>query len=293
MIWRRTATDHLAAIGSFARMWLAWGILDRLIPVTLLGWLWCCVWFWIGLATQDVSVMLLIMLFVWPVPWVLLGIDAFIDKNQVNSDIAAFANEGAILATRCEYLGGHPQLPHGRFAYLLLEGTRQNPTLALVFPGAISGPTTARMAIDKTSSASERYLLPVLDVGKMKNEKGSDDSPAADIATSINKGVGQFLRSERLNFVVNYDGAGGRQHKVEFGNFFRGNNEIRNWQNYIVCAQAQADTGVEPHSPWVNLPDEPTPTSDILHTTKKLEMGNGVSGNGHEERKSSSAFSRR
>jgi hypothetical protein len=292
MIWRRTAIDHLAAIGSFARMWLSWGILDRLIPVTLLGWFWCCVWFWIGLATMDVSVMLVIMLFVWPVPWVLLGIDALIDKNQVKTDIANFAKQGAILATRCEYLGGHPQLPHGRFAYLLLEGTRQNPTLALVFPAALATGTTARIASPATSEP-ERFLLPVLDVGKMKNEKGSDDSPAADIATSINKGAGQFLRSERLNFVVNYDGEGGRQHKVEFTNFFNGNNEIRNWQNYIVCAQAQADTGVEPHAPWVNFPDEPTPTSDILQTTKKLEMGNGVSGNGHEERKSSSAFARR
>lgn len=293
MIWRRSATNHLAAIGSFARMWLAWGIIDRLIPVTLLGWLWCAVWFWLGIATQDVSVILLIMLFIWPIPWALLFIDAWMDKNQVNADAARFAKDGAILATRVEYLGGHPQLPHGRFAYLLLEGTRQNPTLALVFPTSLAGDTTTRMAADGSSQEAERYLLPVLDVGKMKTEKGADSSPAAEIATSISKGAGQFLRSEKLNFVVNYDGAGGRLHKVEFANFFRGNNEIRNWQNYIVCAQAQADTGVEPHAPWVNLPDEPTPSSDILQKTKELEMGNGVSGNGHEERKPSSAFNRR
>jgi len=186
MIWRRTATDHLAAIGSFARMWLSWGILDRLIPVTLIGWLWCAVWFWIGLASQAVDTMLIIIFFVWPIPWVLLAMDAWMDKNQVNTDVAQFGNDGAILATRCEYLGGHPQLPHGRFAYLLLEGTRQNPTLALVFPASLAGSTTSRMDTNSERSDSERYLLPVLDVGKMKNEKGSDDSPAADIATSIN-----------------------------------------------------------------------------------------------------------
>ena len=293
MIWRRTATDHLAAIGGFARMWLGWGILDRLIPVTFIGWLWCFVWFWLGLATQNLNLMLLIMLFVWPAPWFLLALDAWMDRNQVNTDIAQFAKDGAILATRCEYLGGHPQLPHGRFVYLLLEGTRQNPTLAVVFPASLAGSTTSRMATSTEQPESERYLLPVLDVGKMKNEKGSDDSPAADIATSINASVGRLLRPERLIFVVNYDGAGGRPHKVEFSNFFQGNNEIRNWQNYLVCAQAQADTGIEPHAPWMALPDDPTPGSDLLATTKELEAVDGISGNGHEERKPSSAFTRR
>lgn len=82
MIWRRTATDHLAAIGGFARMWLSWGILDRLIPVTLLGWLWCGVWFWLGVATRDPSTMLVIMFFTWPLPWLLLALDAWMDKTR-------------------------------------------------------------------------------------------------------------------------------------------------------------------------------------------------------------------
>jgi hypothetical protein len=291
MIWRRTATNHFAAISSFSRTWLAWGFLDRLIPVTLLGWLWSAVWFAMGVVSQDVGVIMLIVLFICPIPWLLLVVDAWLDKNQVQNDITAFARDGAILATRCEYLGGHPQLPHGRFAYLLLEGTRQNPSLALVFPTRLSTGTTEPAA--REGSPDERYILPVLDVGKMKTEKGSSDSPAADIATSIGKGAGQVLRPEKLNFIVNYDGEGGRQHKVEFTNFFHGNNEIRNWQNYIVCAQAQADSGIEPHAPWINLPDEPTPTSDILQTTKGWEASNGASGNGHQERKSSSAFQRR
>lgn len=290
MIWGRAATNHLVAISSFSRMWLGWGLLDRLIPVTILGWAWCMVWLWLGFATQSLEALAVIVLFIWPIPWALWLLDAFIDNNRVSKDIVSFAQDGAILATRCEYLGGHPQLPHGRFAYLLLEGTRRNPNLSLVFP------TEQPLPLPEDGKAltvpGERFILPILDVGKMKTEKGSSDSPAADIATSINKGAGQFLRSEKLNFVVNYDGEAGRLHKVEFTNFFRGNNEVRNWQNYIVCSQAQAVTGIEPHGPWVSLPDDPN-ASDLLKSTKELESVNGLSGNGHEERKSSSAFSRR
>ena len=41
-------------------------------------------------------------------------LDAFMDASQVKQDIAAFAAEGS--ATRCEYLGGHPQLPASRLS---------------------------------------------------------------------------------------------------------------------------------------------------------------------------------
>jgi hypothetical protein len=285
MIWRRTAINHLAAIGGFPRQWLSWGMLDRLLPVTFMGWVWVAVVGLLGLASQSMGFFLFCFLILGPIPWLLWLLDGLMDGSQVKQDIAAFARDGAILATRCEYVGGHPQLPHGRFVYLTLEGTKQNPKLAIVLPTALQS-TSAGMS-------GERFLLPVLDLGKMKPEKGSDASPAAELLTTINPGAGRMLRSERLNFVVDYDGPGGRKHKVEFTNFFQGNNEIRNWQNYLVCAQAQADTGVEPHAPWITLPDEPTPTSDLLTTTKELEAVDGISGNGHAERKPSSAFARR
>jgi hypothetical protein len=295
MIWRRTGGNHLAAIGGFPRMWLSWSPLDRLIPVTFLGWAWCAFWGAIGLyaavSSGSLGIFAFFLFLVCPIPWVLWLLDAVIDGNQVRDDIQQFTKEGAILATRCEYLGGHPQLPHGRFVYLLLEGTKQNPVVTVVLPSELARPASAfgqRPPIE-----AERFTLPILDLTKMKPTKGSDDSPAADVVTAINKGAGQFLRSERLVFVVDYDGAGGRKHKVEFTNFFHGSNEVRNWQNYIVCAQAQADTGVEPHAPWTALKDDPTPSSDVLKTTKEFQHTNGHSGNGHEERKPSSAFVRR
>jgi hypothetical protein len=288
MIWRRTANNHTAAISSFARQWLGGSMFDRLIPVTVLGWFWFGGCVLLGIISQSLG-LFAIFLLVGTVPWWLWLLDALLDAHQVKLDIGAFAKEGAILATRCEYLGGHPELPHGRFAYLLLEGTQQNPNLTLVFPtGPLTSPTAPLVA-------SERFILPVLDLKKLKPEQGSDASPAADIAAVINKDVGRFLRPERLTLVIDFDGSGGRTHKVELTNFFNGNNEIRNWRNYLVCAQSQADTGVAPHAPWISLPAEPDKPEDrsTLDGTKELETSHAFSRNGHTVEEPSSAFVRR
>lgn len=288
MIWRRTASNHAAAIGSFARQWLGGTLLDRLIPVTIVGWFWCAFWGLLGIISRDGAFFALCLL-ICTVPWWLWLLDARLDASQVETDIAAFAREGAILATRCEYLGGHPQLPHGRFAYLLLEGTQQNPNLTLIFPTGTLAKGT------QPFGDSERFLLPILDLKKMKHEQGSDQSAAADIAAAINKDAGRMLRPERLTFVIDFGSAGGRTHKVELSNFFRGNNEIRNWRNYLVCAQSQADTGIPPHAPWISLPAEPEPPAEtpLLEDTKELEMSHAFSRNGHTVEEASSAFVRR
>src|SRR5581483_2331630 len=239
MVWRYTAVRHLSSIGGFARWWLGGGLLDRFIIVTIVGWLWASFWFTFALLAQSTGFFVFTFLFICPIPWAFWLLDAWIDARTVHADIAAFGSQKAILATRCEYLGGHPQLPHGRFAYLTLEGTRQNPVLNLVFPRAGGVPW-------------ERFALPLLDLGKTKPEKGSDDSLAADIGAAINKDIGRFLPPERLKLVVDYAGYADRTHKVELTNFFHGNDEIRIWRNYLVCAQAESDTGVAPHEPWVS-----------------------------------------
>jgi hypothetical protein len=277
MVWRYSAVRHLSSIGGFARWWLGGGLLDRFVVVTLLGWLWASFWFTFALMSQSPGFIIFVFLFICPVPWVLLLVDAWLDARTVQADIASFAAQNVILATRCEYLGGHPQLPHGRFAYLTLEGTRQNPLLNLVFPRPHGLPW-------------ERFPLPLLDLKKTKPEKGSDDSLAADIAASINKDVGRFLRPERLKLVIDYAGYGDRTHKVELTNFFRGNDEIRNWRNYLVCAQAESDTGVVPHEPWISLPNEPQAPSP--HALVGAQLSDPAR-NGHEDRQPSSAFSRR
>lgn len=285
MVWRSTATNHLASIGNFARRWIAWSMLDRLIPVTILGWGWFLAISFLGISTGDLNIILFCAFILGPIPWLLWLFDGWLDSSTVKSDLNALLDSGAIIATRCEYLGGHPELPHGRFVYLMLDGTRQNPALTVVLP-------TSR-DVENDLWDFDAMPLPLLDIEKTKEQKGAEESPAAEIVASINKSAGGLLRSEKLTLLIDYDSAGGRKRKVEFGNFFRGNSEVRTWQNFIVCAQEQATTDLEPYGPWQTLPEEPTPSSDLLQTSKELELGHAVSGNGHAERKRSSAFARR
>lgn len=276
MIWRWSATEHAKAIGSFARHWLGSSMLDRLVPVSLIGFFWLGIWFWIGVSSMNVTMFAFCFFVIGAVPWWLWLLDSYLDAQTVKKDTRYFLDQGAILATRCEYLGGHPNLPQGRFAYLLLEGTKQNPVLNLVFPQPSPLP-------------AERFTLPLLDLKKTKPEKGSDESAFADVAAAINESAGKLFRSERLTLVIDYDGYAGRTHKVELTNFFEGNNDIRNWRNYMVCAQAESDTGVTPHEPWKSLKDDRA--AGLPHAEGALL--DAVSRNGHQVEQASSAFARR
>lgn len=275
MIWLWSASNHAASIGGFARRWVGGSMLDRLIPVTFFGVLWAWIWVIIGIASHGGGTFLLCLL-IGTIPWWFWLIDAALDGRTVRRDVAQLFREGAILATRCEYLGGHPQLPHGRFAYLTLEGTRQDPVLNLVFP---------------PGTAADRFPLPLLDLKKTRPEKGSDASAFADVAAAINQSAGRLFRPERLTLVVDYNGDAGRAHKVELTNFFHGNNEIRNWRNYMVCAQAESDTGVAPHAPWKSLPDAPGQQSN--QPTGKESVPRAFARNGRQDEQPSNAFRRR
>jgi hypothetical protein len=205
-----------------------------------------------------------------------------IDHFHVLGDLQKYASsDDVIMATRCEYQGGHPQLPHGRFAYLLLEGTREDPNITLGFP-APPGQTP------------DHFTMPLLDLVSMGETSRQHDSPAGDVVmnvigemtmnTSLKEAAGKFLRPERVTLVVQYQGAAGRKHDVEVTNFFHGNGEIRNWRNYLICAQAEADTGVVPFGPWKSLkPGMPTVE----------EVTSDGSGNGRERPVRRSAFARR
>jgi hypothetical protein len=138
-------------------------------------------------------------------------------------------------------------LPHGRFVYLNLSGTRENPQLRVVLPQ----PAGQQALI---------FALPLLDVQEASERRelaNADLAMGQAMANSLadvrfrSKGWGQqaFLN-------VAYTGPAGRKHVVEFGNFLLGDEEIQNWRNYIVCSQAEADTGEKPYGPWISLPKE-------------------------------------
>lgn len=267
MIWWFSSTRHDMAIGSFARRWIAGGMLDRLIMLIIPASVW---WFFTSFFFLDPDTFA-IGLLLGAFPWLFWVADAIVDHYHVKGDLAKYlSQDDVILATRCEYVGGHPQLPHGRFAYLLLEGTRQNPSLSVGFPAPPGQPI-------------ESLSMPVLDLNKTKPESQSEQSLAGSILAALDEKAGKAFQSERVTLVVDYAGHAGRKHKVELTHFFHGNDEIRNWRNYLVCAQAEADTGIRPHEPWKSLKDVPLVE----------EVTGGASRNGHENRKPSSAFARR
>lgn len=267
MIWWFTSTRHDLSITGWTRRWIAGSLLDRLVMLLTPATAW---WLLTGLfALSSKSYGAAIILGSVPIAfWIL---DAIIDHYHVRGDLAKYlSQDDVILATRCEYVGGHPQLPHGRFAYLLLEGSRQNPNLTLGFPAP-------------PGQAIEFYSMPVLDLDKTKPESSTEQSTLGSMLAGLDEKAGKMFQAERVTLVVHYAGDAGRKHKVELTHFFHGNDEVRTWRNYLVCVQAEADTGVKPHEPWKSLKDLPLVE----------EVAFGASRNGHENRKLSSAFARR
>ncbi|MGB2713696.1 MAG: hypothetical protein WBC51_05925, partial [Vicinamibacterales bacterium] len=217
-------------------------LLDRLFYVLLFGMPWWIIWFLLGAAADSVAT----ILFFGSVPWLFLVLDTIIDSSHTNGDLRGLmAGDDVVLATRAEYVGGHPELPHGRFAYLTIRGDRENPMLTLTFP--------------EQSGPGRTFDVPLLDIGKTKPEATKEEGLADSILASLSEKPGRLFR-ERVTLVVDYQGPGGRKHKVELTSFFRGNDEIRNWRNYLVCAQAEADTGVTPYGPWKSL--RPVPATE-------------------------------
>lgn len=240
MVWWFTSTRHDLSIAPFARMWLRGGILDRLILVTIPGWFWAGLWLLISIGAQSVVPFLLF----GALPWLAVLLDAVIDNYHTRGDLErAHVADDVVLATRAEYVGGHPQLPHGRFSYLELRGDRENPTLTVTFPGV--------------DAADSRFNIPLLDLDKMDPKSAPETSLAGSLLASLTERQGKMFAGERVTLNVDYQGPGGRKHKVELTSFLHGNDEIRNWRNYLVCAQAEADTGVTPFGPWKSLRPAP------------------------------------
>jgi hypothetical protein len=286
MIWWFTSTRHDLAIKSWVRQWIGGTMLDRWLQITLIGGVWFVFWnFWILLAIQGGSKaggVVLFLMFIASLPWWFWIADMIVDHFHVQADLQKYTgSDDVIMATRCEYQGGHPQLPHGRFAYLLLEGTREDPNITIGFP-APPGQTP------------DHFTMPLLDYAGSNQEKSQHESPIGEAVAgmigemtknaSLKEAAGKLLRPEKITLTVQYQGMAGRQHGVELVNFFNGNGEIRNWRNYLICAQAEADTGVVPFGPWKSLkPGLPT----------IQEVASDGAGNGSQRPVRRSAFARR
>ena len=168
-------------------------------------------------------------------------VDIIWDFIITRRDLRNFtAKNNVILATRGEYVGGYPQLPHSRFVYLVISGIQRNPHLGIVLP----------------SSQNKEFRVPLLDVIKAKS--GIDDKfgkPSGIFNISMTDITPSIWKGNRSVLNVEYTSAG-RKYQIELGSFLRGNDEVQQWKNFLTCTQSEADTGKAPYGQWKSLPEE-------------------------------------
>lgn len=148
------------------------------------------------------------------------------------------SNDSVALTTRTEYIGGHPRLPHGRFLYILLEGTKKDPFVSLYLPG----------------QGGIKFEIPVIDMVKTEGKETDKYEASAGLGVFLTTVSPSVWRGRRIHFNIDYINKG-RKQTVEFGPFLRGNEEILSWKNFLVCMQHEANTGEEPYGPWKSLPE--------------------------------------
>jgi hypothetical protein len=278
MIWWFTARSHGASISPWVRNWIRSSKINRLIILLPFVVAWITAWTVAAILAKSTAVPVLVMA---TVPFIFWVLEFFLDGRITGGEIRKMMTQkDVVLATRAEYIGGHPRLPHGRFVYLTLSGTRENPILTIVFP--------------TDTPPDENFEIPLLDIDKHEPKAEEAESPAADLLAVLSEKPGKMFAEERVTLNVRYQGLAGRKHIVEFSSFFHGGDEVRNWRNYLVCAQAEADTGVTPRQPWKSLDPDPA----LAHTVALEEVAHGSrngTGNGStaEGSPSRSAFERR
>ena len=249
MIWWLSKSNHELAIHHLVRTWLRMGPWSRLLvilSITVFSWALSALAGTVLLSvlsqSQWIEDVVGLLGAVVQLAWPLWLADLIIEKIVTRQDLRKLMGRPSIaLATRGEYIGGHPKLPHGRFVYLMLSGVLENPNLTIVLPQPEGVPSKA-------------FPMPVLDLQKTTEKKEKDDSESLASATLAFLTYRSKFLGERAMLNVEYIAQAGRKQRVEFTNFLTGNGEIQTWRNYIVCIQAEADTGQKPYGPWKSLP---------------------------------------
>jgi hypothetical protein len=144
-----------------------------------------------------------------------------------------------ILSTRGEYIGGHPNLPHSRFVYLIISGTQKNPYLGIILP---------------TIGQRTEFKIPLIDITGTKSSIDDKFGKPGIFNISLSSITPSIWKGYRSVIIVEYTSTG-RKYLVELGAFLRGNDEVQMWKNYLTCTQAEADTGNKPFGYWKSLPE--------------------------------------
>jgi hypothetical protein len=167
-------------------------------------------------------------------------VDLVWDSLGTRRDLATIAaREDVILATRGEYVGGHPSLPHARFVYLSISGTQKSPYVGIILPGF----------------QPIEYKIPLIDITDTKSgidEKFGKPNIFNFTLTSITPSI---WKGNRTAINIEYS-LTGRKYMVEIGSFIRGNDEVQMWKNYLICTRAETDTNEKPYGQWKSLPKD-------------------------------------
>lgn len=237
MIWTFTKNSHNASTLRVVRWWLRMNTFEK---------------FLISLGIAILSILLsLLVLFSQPARWlseflskfaiVFFGffvVDLIWDSIESSIELSdMYERRDIVLSTRCEYIGGHPELAESRFVYLVLGGTRENPVLSIIL-NKIDGP---------------KFFINLIDITDTKS--GVDDKFGRPLNFNIfmTSTTPSIWKGSRSVLNVEYTSAG-RKYRVEFSSFLRGNDEVQLWKNYITCMMAEADTGKAPYGDWKSLP---------------------------------------
>lgn len=241
MIWTFTRRAYWVSTSRLVRWWLRMTTFDKFIitiGIVILALLASVFVFlsrfsnWLAGNLPKVALAFLIF-FVVDLIW-----DFFVTQGDLK---AMEDREDVLLATRCEYIGGHPELPLGRFVYLTLGGTKTNPILSVIFY-SFEGIKFDINLIDITDTKSA--------IDDKFGKPGFFNISMTSITPSIWKGYRSTLNIEYTK--------AGRKYKAEFSSFLGGNDAVQMWKNYITCMMAEADTGVKPYGDWKSLPEKKT-----------------------------------
>ena len=239
MIWAFTKGSYWASTSRIVRWWLRMTVMDKFvitIVITLLAFITSLFTFLAGFS-YWLSENLPKAAFAFFIFFIVdLGWDFAVNQN----DFAGMERrDDVLLATRCEYIGGHPELPDSRFVYFTLGGTKTNPILSIIF----------------SKFDDVKFNINLIDITDTKSSIDDKFGKPGGLNVALTSITPSIWKGYRSTLIVEFVKAG-RKYKVEFGSFVGGNDEVQKWKNYITCIMAEADTGTRPFGDWKSLPED-------------------------------------
>lgn len=238
MIWTFTKWHYGASTSRITRWWLRMTAIDKFVitaVVALLAFIISLFSFlggfsyWLS-ANLPKFAFAFFIFFIVDLIW-----NFFVTQNDF---VSMEKRDDVLLATRCEYIGGHPELPDSRFVYFTLGGTKTKPVLSIIF----------------SQFDDDKYAINLIDITDTKSSIDDKFGKPGGLNVALTGVTPSIWKGYRSTLIVEFVKAG-RKYKAEFGSFSGGNDEVQKWKNYITCIMAEADTGTKPFGEWKSLPE--------------------------------------